>query len=377
MINNDIAPEQSKPNFTSQANELLENLNEEDIKIVDELCSKIDFSNPLLISNYGSTAQKQMTDFSDGILQSVKIKDTEEVGNLITDLIGEISVYNNGLQEKNIFSRIFGNVKKDLQVMISKYNNVEECINKIVKELEKKALILEKDIILMEGFFNQNYDYYKNLTLYIIAGKKKLDEYYTKIIPELKQKVQNYGMCFEVQQLNDLESQINRFEKRIYDLELTRQICIQYAPQIRIVQNNDMVLIEKIKSTIVNTIPLWKSGIVLSLGISHTTDAMRIQSAVTDLTNKLLLDNAEKLKIQTIAIAKENERGIIDIETLKKTNKELIDTMTEVLEIQTQGKQARIEAEKELGILESELKTKLLEHLELSNLENKKTLHLK
>lgn len=347
--------------FKPLEDEYYKSLSPEEIQIIDDLASEIDIDNIAQIIHYGITAQNHMSEFTDGVLRNIRTKDTGEIGELISKLVGNINSYDSEIAPKKGLARLFSNSKKEVELMIAKFKNLESNIDTIKSDLENKSVVLNKDVALMEKLFNKNLLFYKELTLYILAGKKKLAELYNVALPELINKVQMSSEPFYSQQLDDLKNKIGRLEKRVYDLELTRQISIQTAPQIRMLQNNDMILIEKIQSTIINTIPLWKNQMIIALGINHAEEAAATQRAITNLTNSLLTKNAEQLKIASVAVAKENERGIVDIETLKKTNQTIISTISEIIDVQNKGREHRQTAEKELLVLENELKQKILE----------------
>ncbi len=335
-------------------------LTPEEQKMVDEFASKIELSNSNLIIQYGSGAQKKIADFSESALNNVRTKDLGEVGGLLTDVVTELKNFDSDEDEKG-FLGIFKRTSKKLAGLKAKYDKAEVNVNKICTVLENHQIQLLKDVALLDKMYDMNKVYFKELSMYILAGKKKLNEVMTAELPKLKEKAQVSGLPEDAQAANDLSAMCNRFEKKIHDLELTRMISIQMAPQIRLVQNNDTLMSDKIQSTLVNTIPLWKSQMVLALGIANSQQAAQSQRQVTDMTNELLKKNAATLKMATIDTAKESERGIVDIETLASTNQSLISTLEEVTKIQEEGRQRRADAEKELGRIEGELKQKLLE----------------
>jgi uncharacterized protein YaaN involved in tellurite resistance len=335
-------------------------LTPEEQKMVDEFASKIELSNSNLIIQYGSGAQKKIADFSESALNNVRTKDLGEVGGLLTDVVTELKNFDSEEDEKG-FLGIFKRTSKKLAGLKAKYDKAEVNINKICTVLENHQIQLLKDVALLDKMYDMNKVYFKELSMYILAGKKKLNEVLTVDLPKLKEKAQTSGLPEDAQAANDLSSLCGRFEKKLHDLELTRMISIQMAPQIRLVQNNDTLMSDKIQSTLVNTIPLWKSQMVLALGIANSQQAAQSQRQVTDMTNELLRKNAATLKMATIDTAKESERGIVDIETLVSTNQSLISTLEEVTKIQEEGRQKRAEAEKELSRIEGELKQKLLE----------------
>ena len=335
------------------------NLSEEERKLVDEFVEKIELKDSNSILQYGVGAQKKISDFSETALNNVKTKDLGEVGAMLSNVVHELKNFNESEEKKGIFG-IFKKGKNKITQMKAKYEKVEDNINNMCNILEKHQIQLLKDIAMLDKMYEINKVYFKELSMYILAGKKKLKQLETYELPKLKEKAQNSGLPQDAQELNDFIAICNRFEKKIHDLELTKMISLQMAPQIRLIQNNDSLMSEKIQSTLVNTIPLWKSQIVLALGVAHSTNAAKAQREVTDMTNELLRKNAEILKTSTIETAKESERGIVDIETLKFTNESLISTLDEILNIQSTGRQKRREAEIELRNIEDQLKNKLL-----------------
>lgn len=338
-----------------------EELTEEEKKAVEEFNSKIDVYDSTQILEFGSSAQKKISEFSDSVLEGVKTKDIGETGKLLADLVAEIKSFDSSIQDKKGLSKLFSSLKKEMNTIIAKYNKIEKNVDVIESGLEKNKVQLLKDITLFDTLYEKNLDYFKEVSLYIIAGEKKIEELKTKVLPELKEKAEKSSDQIDIQKVNDMENIINRFEKKIYDLKTTRLISIQMAPQIRMLQNNDAQLVEKIQSSIINTIPLWKNQMVLALGISNAKAALKTEKAVTDLTNDMLVKNSELLKQGSIDIAKESERAIVDIETLRKTNKDIIDTIDEVIKIHEDGRVRREEATKELETIEKELKNKLLQ----------------
>lgn len=333
-------------------------LSEEEKQAVEEFAKQIDLTNSSMILQYGAGTQKKMADFSGAALENVKAKDLGEVGELLTDVVRELKDFDE--EEKGIFG-IFKKTSGRIASMKVKYSKAETTVNKICKALEGHQVVLMKDIAVLDKMYEINLSYFKELSMYILAGKKKLAEVRATKLPELLAKAEQSGLPEDAQAARDLDAMCMRFEKKIHDLELTRTIAMQTAPQIRLVQNNDTQMVEKIQSTMVNTIPLWKSQMVLALGIQHSSQAAEAQREVTDMTNELLRKNAEKLKMATIETAKEAERGIVDIETLEATNASLIETFDEVLRIQTEGREKRKEAEQRMQIIEAELKQKLLQ----------------
>lgn len=334
-------------------------LSEDEKKSVDAFARQIDLMNSSAVLQYGAGAQKKMADFSETALENVRTKDLGEIGELLSGVVKELKSF--GEEEEKGFLGIFKKTSNKIQAMKSKYAKAEANISQICKVLESHQVQLLKDIAILDKMYELNLTYFKELTMYIMAGKKKLGEVRDKNIPELLEKAQKSGLAEDAQAAKDLDAMCNRFEKKIHDLELTRTISIQTAPQIRLVQGNDTLMVEKIQSTIVNTIPLWKSQMVLALGVEHSTQAAAAQRDVTDMTNELLKKNAEKLKMATIETAKESERGIVEIETLKHTNESLISTLDEVMQIQQEGRKKRAQAEQEMLRLEQELKAKLMQ----------------
>ena len=334
-------------------------LTEEERKTVDEFAKQIDLTNSAMVLQYGAGTQKKMADFSEAALENVKSKDLGEVGELLSGVVKELRDFDE--EEEKVFFGFFKKASGRIESMKAKYAKAEANVNEIVKVLEKHQVQLMKDTALLDKMYELNLTYFKELSMYILAGKKKLQEVRSTRLAELTDRAQASGLPEDAQAAKDLDSMCERFEKKIHDLELTRMISIQTAPQIRLGQNNDTLMVEKIQSTIVNTIPLWKSQMVLALGVEHSTQAAEAQRKVTDMTNELLRKNAEKLKMATVETAKESERGIVDMETLKATNESLISTLDEVMNIQREGRQKRREAEAELQNMEQELKNKLLE----------------
>ena len=336
-------------------------LSKEEIAQVEEFSKKIDINNTNAIIQYGAGPQKKMADFSEKTLENVRSKDLGEVGGLLSGLVTEIKGFD---IEDEKGGGLFGFFKKkanSLTEIKARYDKVEVNVDKIVKSLDNHQITLLKDVAMLDQMYALNQTYYKELSMYILAGKKKIQHMKTVDLPELQKKAQESGSAEDAQKANDMSAMITRFEKKVNDLMLTRMIAIQTAPQIRMIQSNDQVMAEKIQSTIVNTIPLWKQQMVLTLGVEHQAQAAKAEREVTDMTNELLKKNSEKLKMATIETAKETERGIVDIETLKKTNENLISTIDEVIKIQTEGRAKRQQAEAELGKMETTLKKKLLE----------------
>ena len=328
---------------------------------IDEFAKKIDITNSSLVFQYGAGTQQNIASFSDTALNNVRSKDLGEVGDMIAGLVTELRSFNvDSDEKKGLFSFLRQKVDK-VQLLKNRYDDVEVNVNKLVNELENHQVQLLKDIATMDQLYDMNLTYFKELSMYIAAGNEALEAFRSGPLAEARAKAQQSGLPEDAQYASDLAAKAERFEKKLYDLELTRNVAIQMAPQIRLLQNNNQVLAEKIQSTIVNTIPLWKSQMVLALGLQHSQSAMEAQRSVTDLTNDLLRANAEKLRMGSVEIAKESERGIIDIETLTETNQKLIQTMDEVLEIQKTGRQKRRDAEKELVNIENQLRKKMLE----------------
>ncbi len=334
-------------------------LTPEEKAAVEAFAKQIDLTNSSMILQYGAGTQKKMADFSESALDNVRTKDLGEVGELLSGVVGELKDFDE--EEEKGFLGIFKKSSNKLQKMRTKYAKAETNVNQICKVLESHQVQLMKDIAVLDKMYDLNLTYFKELSMYILAGKKKLQEVRNVQLKELMEKAQRSGLPEDAQAAKDLDSMCNRFEKKIHDLELTRMISIQTAPQIRLVQSNDTLMVEKIQSTVVNTIPLWKSQMVLALGVEHSAQAAEAQRQVTDMTNELLRKNAEKLKMATIETAKESERGIVEMETLKATNESLITTLDEVMRIQEEGRQKRKEAEVEMQRMENELKNKLLQ----------------
>lgn len=334
-------------------------LSEEEKAMVQSFSQQIDLTNSTMILQYGAGTQKKMADFSETALDNVRSKDLGEVGELLADVVTELKDFDE--EETKGFLGIFKKTSNKLESLRNKYAKAETNVNQICKVLEGHQVQLLKDVAVLDKMYDLNLTYYKELTMYILAGKKKLEEVRSTQLQELRVKAQATGLAEDAQAAKDLDDMCNRFEKKIYDLELTRQIAMQTAPQIRMVQSNDTIMVEKIQSTVVNTIPLWKSQMVIALGVEHSIQAAEAQRQVTDITNELLKKNAEKLKIASVETAKEAERGIVDMETLTATNQALISTFDEVMKIQQEGRVKRQEAEAKMLQMENELKNKLLE----------------
>ena len=331
-------------------------LTPEEQAMVDNFAATIDVTDSQVVLQYGAAAQSKISSFSENALNSVRTKDMGEIGEMLTGLVTELRGFD--AQESKGF---FGLFKKSANKLKAQYDDAAKNVEKICTALESHQVQLMKDIAMLDEMYKLNLTYFKELSMYILAGKKKLEEVRTTVLPPLQEKAKASGLPEDAQAAKDMDDMCNRFEKKLHDLELTRIISIQMAPQIRLVQSNDTMMTEKIQSTLVNTIPLWKSQMVLALGLEHSRQAMEAQRQVSDMTNELLKKNAEALKTSTIETAKESERGIVDMETLKQTNESLISTLDEVLRIQDEGRQRRREAETEIGRLEGELKQKLLE----------------
>ena len=336
------------------------NLTEEEREMVAEFAEKIELSNSNMVIQYGAGAQKKIADFSETALSNVRTKDLGEIGDMISGVVTELKSFDVEENEKGFFS-FFKRTSNKITALKAKYDKAEANVDKISHALEGHQIQLLKDVAMLDKMYELNKVYFKELSMYILAGKKKLKQVQEQELPVLTQKAKESGLAEDAQAANDLAAQCNRFEKKIHDLELTRMISIQMAPQIRLVQSNDTLMSDKIQSTLVNTIPLWKSQMVLALGVAHSQQAAEAQRQVTDMTNELLRKNAETLKMATVETAKESERGIVDMETLKHTNETLISTLDEVVRIQEEGREKRRAAELELGRIEGELKQKLLD----------------
>ena len=335
------------------------NLSPEELAMVKEFAQKIDITDANIVLQYGASAQKKIAAFSDNALAGVKTKDLGEVGDMIANLVTELKGFDTEEKGKGLF----GFLKKksaSLTTLKARYDETEANVDRIASALVDHQNVLTKDVVMLDKMYDSNLTYFKELTMYIMAGKQKIEEEKNTTLQELRAKAEASGLAEDAQAANDFDQKIDRFEKKIMDLELTRAISIQMAPQIRMIQNSDILMVDRIQSTIMNTIPLWKNQMVLALGMQHSQEAMEAQRAVNDLTNDLLKKNAETLQQGTIEVAKESERAIIDIETVQETNQKLIDTMEEVIRIQQEGRIARASAESELARIEAELKQKLL-----------------
>ena len=334
-------------------------LTPEEQKMVNDFAAKIDIENTNQILQYGAGTQKKMADFSDTALENVKTQDLGEIGELISNVVGELKDFD--VQEEGKFFGFFRKQTSKIENLKNKYDKAQVNVEKITDSLQQHQVRLMKDSAMLDKMYEQNLNYFKELTMYILAGKKKLEETRNGKLAEMKNKAALSGLPEDAQAARDLDEKCSRFEKKLHDLELTRTIAMQTAPQIRLIQNNDTVMVEKIQTTIVNTIPLWKSQMVLALGIAHSAEAAQAQRQVTDITNELLRKNAETLHMATVETAKESERGIVDLETLQKTNADLIQTLDDVMRIQMEGRQKRQAAEMEMHRMEEELRRKLLE----------------
>lgn len=340
--------------------ELEQQFTEAERKAIDDFAKQIDIKNSSIILGYGAAAQKKISDFSDTALGSVRNKDFGEVGGMVTNLIGNLRAMNDDAEDDGGFLGLFKSTKRKIENLKTKYDKCENSVNDIVAILEQHQITLLKDISMFDELYEMNLSYFKELSMYIAAGKKKLAEERETTLVELKEKAQKSGLPEDAQAANDFEEQCIRFERKIHDLELTRMVSIQMSPQIRLVQNNDTMMTEKIQTVIMNTIPLWKSQMVIALGIEHSRQAMEAGRMVTDMTNELLKKNSEALRQATVDVTKESERGIVDIETLTHTNEQLIATLDEIQTIQKEGHDKRVAAEAELGRIETELKNKLI-----------------
>ena len=336
-------------------------LSDEEMKVVDNFVKQIDISNTTHVLQYGADAQKKMADFSDMALEKVRTKDLGTVGDTLSELIVELKGFSALEEENKGINGLFRKAANPVVKLKAKYDKAEVNVEKVVDVLEGHQVTLTKDIAVLDEMFAANNTNFKQLSMYIVAGKKKLEEAQNVTLPQLKAKAEASGEAADAQAANDFASMCNRFEKKLHDLDLTRTVSLQMAPQIRMVQNNDALMVEKIQTTLVNTIPLWKSQMVLALGLANNEAAVEAQKAVSDTTNELLKKNAEVLKKTTVDVARESERGIVDIETLKNTNRQLIETIDEVMKIQQEGREKRKAAEVELAKIELELKNKLLE----------------
>lgn len=355
------AAEEAVEKKVQEDTQTMQNFSEEEQKMIDAFSEQINILDTNLVFSYGAAAQQNISQFSDAALKNVQTKDLDEVGDMIGNLVVELKGFDTEDDEGKGLFGFFKRQSNNIAAMKMRYDKAEVNVNRICEGLEKHQIQLLRDIALLDKLYDQNLMYFKELSMYIAAGKQRLEDFRNNELAEARAKAQASGLPEDAQAAKDLADKADRFEKKIYDLELTRNISIQMAPQIRLVQSSNQMMAEKIQTSLVNTIPLWKSQMVLALGVAHTQSAMEAQRAVSDLTNQLLTKNAQKLKMATVESAKEAERGIVDIETLTKTNEMLMQTMDEVLTIQRDGKQRRREAEKELANIEDQLKKKLLE----------------
>ncbi len=337
------------------------NLTDEEKQMVTDFAKTIDISDSQVVMCYGAAAQKKVADFSDTALEGVKAKDLGEVGNAITNLVAELKGFQIGEEPKGFFAKLFKKTGNKLETLKARYDTAEKNVDNIVGVLQGHQNQLTEDIVMLDKMYENNLTYFKELTMYILAGKEKLETEKSTTLADLQKKAEETGLAEDAQAANDYANLCDRFEKKVYDLELTRTISLQMAPQIRVIQSNDSLMNEKIQTTVTNTIPLWKNQMVLALSMEHSEEAMKAEKAVTDLTNELIQKNAEALHQTSVKIAEESERGIIDIETVQKANDELITTLDEVIQIQEEGRAKRKEAENQLGIMEAQLKNKLLD----------------
>ncbi|HPF87741.1 MAG TPA: toxic anion resistance protein [Candidatus Limiplasma sp.] len=336
-------------------------LSDTEKQTIEEFSKKIDIENPEHVLLYGASAQKKVADFSDSALATVRTDQTGETGEMLVKLISEIKGFSTEADKPSGIRGLFWNAKKNFEEIKNRYEKVDVNVDEVATSLEENQRMLLKDISMLNHLYETNTQYFKELTMYIVAGEKRLQEVRAGALQELSAKAKASGDTMDAQRVNDLSTACDRFEKKLHDLKLTRTVALQMAPQIRLLQNNDSLLVERIQSTLSNTLPLWKSQIVISLGLARSQQALHAQTAVTNMTNELLKKNSEMLKMGTIETAKEAERGIIDITTLTKTNQDLIDTITDVMTVQREGRQQRVDAEKQLLVLETQLKQKLLE----------------
>lgn len=361
--------EAPEPVSESKTDNLASSLSETEKAMVHEFAQKIDIANTAQILQYGNGAQKKISDFSESALANVRTKDMDEVGQMLTSLVTELRGFSPEEETRGIRG-FFKKTGNQMESMKARYGTVEGNIDKICTSLEKHQMVLIKDIALLDKMYEKNLTYFKELTMYILAGREKLNELMTVDIPNLQENARLSGKPEDAQAANHLADMANRFDKKLYDLDLTRTISVQMGPQIRLVQSTNTILVEKIQTSLMNTIPLWKNQMVLTLGLAHSQNAIKAQRQVTNITNELLRKNADTLKVNTVEAAKESERGIVDIETLKHTNESLISTLDEVLQIQQEGRKKRREAEGELQRIEGELKAKLLELRDMPRTQN-------
>ena len=358
-----LTPIVAAPEETSVSSDYLseDNLTAEEKAEVDSFSQKINLRDTNVILQYGAAAQEKIASFSDTTLQSVRTKDLGEIGDKISDLVVELKGFSIKEEDNKGFLGLFKKPKATIAKLQTKYDSASSSVEKIAEALKDHQNTLFKDIVMFDQMYDLNLSYFKELSMYIIAGKKRLEEERSTTLKALKEKAEASGLAEDAQAANDFANLCDRFEKKLYDLQLTREISIQMAPEIRLIQNGDTLMVEKIQTTINNTIPLWKNQMVLAMGLAHSKEAMEAQKEVSDLTNELLKQNAETLQMGTVAIAKESERGIVDIETVEEANRRLIETLDEVIRIQEEGRQKRLESENTLGKIETELKQKLLE----------------
>ncbi len=335
-------------------------LTPEEQKMVDDFAAQIDLHNTQMILQYGAGSQKKIADFSENALQNIRTKDLGEMGDMLSSVTAELAEFGEAEESRGLFG-FFKKSRNKLATLKAKYDKAEVNVNKICDVLEQHQVTLLKDIAMYDKMYELNLNYFKELSMYIMAGKKKLEEAKNVELPELLSRAEKSGLPEDTQKARDYAEMCNRFEKKIYDLELSRTVSIQMAPQLRMIQNNDTIMSEKIQSTLVNTIPLWKNQMVMAIGLNHSTEAAKAQKDVTDMTNALLKKNAETLKMATVETAKASERGIVDIETLQNTNKTLIETFDEVMKIQNEGREKRKNAEAELAKIEAEMRNKIFE----------------
>lgn len=355
------APAPQAPDAKEAVSDLSASLTDAEKQQVSAFAQSIDLTNPDHVMLYGADAQKNISSFADTVLGNVQTTDTGEVGDMLTKLIAELKGFNTAGEEPRGLRKLFWNAKQQLTTLQAKYEDVSANVSVISSSLENHQVQLLKDVAMFNRLYDMNLTYFHELTMYIVAGEERLAQVRATDLQALRDKATASGDAMDAQNANDLAAQCDRFEKKLHDLKLTRQISMQMAPQIRLLQNNNSLLVERIQSTLVNTLPLWKNQMVLALGLHHSQQAMQAQRAVTDMTNELLKKNAETLKMGTLETARESERGIVDMETLTATNQSLIDTITEVSRIQQEGRQKRLEAEKSLAGMEAQLKQKLLE----------------
>jgi len=355
------ADQPAAPDAAEAVKELESTLTKEDMEAIDSFASQIDLTNPDHVMMYGADAQKKISSFSDSILANVKTDNTGDVGNMLTKLISELKGFETAAEKPSGLKGLFYNAKAHLATVQAKYDDVAANVDTIASSLEHHQVQLLKDVAMFNRMYDMNLEYFHELTMYIVAGEKRLKEVRETDLKALQDAAKASGDPMDAQKAQDMSAQCDRFEKKLYDLKLTRQISLQMAPQIRLLQNNNALLVERIQSTLVNTLPLWKNQMVLALGLEHSKQAMQAQRAVTDMTNELLKKNAETLKQGTLETARESERGIVDLDTLVATNQSLIDTINEVMQIQKEGHQKRLEAEKTLAEMEANLKQKLLD----------------